>query len=129
MSAFLIRAPYPAIQTTTLLPAPKWDDSKSLKSGVISQRSMNGKLYTYVKTREGKKGFQWDFEIARNKALELREFINAYQGSLIEVIDHDGDRWIGYLMNNPFEFTGAGRAGPYWPGGETMSVRLEFEER
>jgi hypothetical protein len=73
--------------------------------------------------------FQWEFEISRNKALELREFINSYQGKLIQITDHDGDLWFGYLRNNPFEFTGAGRAGDGWPGGETMNVILEFEER
>jgi hypothetical protein len=90
---------------------------------------MNGVLYTYVKARAGRKKFQWEFEIARNKALELREFINSYNGQLIQVIDHDGDTWIGYLRNNPFEFAGAGRAGPSWPGGETMTITLEFEEQ
>jgi hypothetical protein len=90
---------------------------------------MNGVVYTYVKSRNGRKKFQWQFEIARNKALELREFINSYNGSLIQVIDHDGDTWLGYLRSNPFEFTGAGRAGDFWPGGETMSIMLEFEQR
>jgi hypothetical protein len=90
---------------------------------------MNGSLFTYVKSRNGRKRFQWEFEIARNKALELREFINSYQGGLMHITDHDGDIWIGYLKSNPFEFTGAGRAGPNWPGEETMSIILEFEER
>lgn len=123
-----MRGPYPGIQTTTLLPSPRWGDSKSLRATVLSQRAVDGTLYTYVKSRNGKKGLQWDFEIARDKALELRAFINAYQGQLIEVIDHDGDRWVGYLQNNPFEFSGAGRAGPYWPGAETMTIKLEFEQ-
>jgi hypothetical protein len=90
---------------------------------------MNGTLYTYVKSRNGRKKFQWEFEIARNKALELREFINSYQGRLIQVTDHDNDIWVGYLRNNPFEFTGAGRAGEGWPGGETMTIILEFEQQ
>lgn len=127
--SFILKAPYPGVSTTTLLPAPKWGDSKSLAATVQSMRSMNGTVFTYVKSRNGRKKFQWAFEIARNKALELRAFINSYQGSLIQVIDHDGDTWLGYLRNNPFEFTGAGRAGEGWPGGETMSVMLEFEQR
>lgn len=90
---------------------------------------MNGTLYTYVKSRNGRKKFNWEFEIARNKALELRAFINSYRGELIQVIDHDGDTWVGYLRNNPFEFTGGGRAGPNWPGNETMTIILEFEEK
>jgi hypothetical protein len=127
--SFILKGPYPGLQTTTLLPSPKWGDSKALTATVISLRTMNGNLFTYVKSRNGRKKFQWEFEIARNKALELREFINSYQGRLIHIIDHDGDTWIGYLRNNPFEFTGAGRAGPSWPGNETMSIILEFEQR
>ena len=127
--SFILKAPYPGVSTTTLLPSPQWGDSKSLTATLQSMRSMNGVVYTYVKSRNGRKKFQWQFEIARNKALELREFINSYNGSLIQVIDHDGDTWLGYLRNNPFEFTGAGRAGDAWPGGETMSVMLEFEEQ
>jgi len=129
MSGFLLKAPYPAIKTTTLLPAPRWDDSKALAAAVIVNRAMDGTLYTNVKTRNGRKKLFWEFEISRNKALELREFITAYNSSLIQAIDHDGDSWIGYLMNNPFEFAGAGRAGPNWPGNETMVIQLEFEEK
>ena len=126
--SFVLRAPYPQLSMTALLPSPKWGDSKALTSTIQSMRSIDGTLYTYVKSRDGRKKFQWEFEIARNKALELREFINSYQGSIIQVIDHDGDTWVGYLRNNPFEFTGVGRA-VGWPGGETMSVILEFEEK
>ena len=123
-----MKAPYPGVRTTTLLPSPRWGDSKALTATVMSMRAVDGTVYTYVKSRANRKRFQWDFEIARNKALELREFINSYQGKLIQVIDHDGDTWIGYLRNNPFEFMGEGRA-VGWPGDETMTVQLEFEER
>ena len=34
----------------------------------------------------------------------------------------------GYLMNNPFEFSGDGRASG-WPGDEAMTVILDFEEK
>jgi hypothetical protein len=129
MSAFILRAPYPGVQTTTLLPAPRWGDSKALTASVLRMRAMDGTLYTYVRSKNGKKRLQWEFEISRNKALELREFFNSYHSALIQAIDHDGDSWVGYMLSNPFEFTGAGRAGPYWPGGETMTIRLELEER
>ena len=126
--SFILRAPYPAAQTTTLLPSPKWGDSKSLASTIKTMRSIDGTLYTYVKSRNSRKKFQWEFELSRNKALELREFINSYRGTLIQVIDHDADSWIGYLRNNPFELSGVGRA-VNWPGGETMQIMLEFEQR
>ena len=127
--SFLMKAPYPSVRTTTLLPSPRWSDSKGLTATVQSMRAMDGTLYTYVKTRNGRKKYNWEFEVSRHKALELRAFINAYNGKLIQVIDHDGDTIVGYLRNNPFEFAGAGRAGDGWPGGETMTVILEFEER
>jgi hypothetical protein len=89
---------------------------------------MNGELYTYVTSRNGKKKLRWEFQLSRNKALELREFIDKYVGEIIEVTDHDSDKWVGYLINNPFEFAGAGSAGG-WPGNEAMSIILEFEEK
>ena len=126
---FILRAPYPGLQTTTLLPSPKFGDSNAVAATVQTLRSMNGTLYTYVISREGRRRLKWDFTLSRNKALELREFINSYFGVLMQATDHNDDIWVGYLKNNPFEFAGASRAGPTWPGEETMTVVLEFEER
>jgi len=126
--SFFLRAPYPGISSTTVLPSPSWGDSKALTATIVSMRSMNGTLYTYVKSRNGRKRFRWDFDIARNKALELREFINSYQSKIIQITDHNNDVWIGYLKNNPFEFAATGKAAG-WPGNETMSITLEFEEK
>lgn len=125
---FIIKGPYPRVKTTTVLPSPLWGDSSALASTVQTMRTMDGTLYTYVKDRAGRKRLRWDFELSRHKAIELREFINSYVGSKLQVIDHVNVSWFGYLKNNPFEFTGAGRAGDWWPGGETMTVLLEFEE-
>lgn len=127
--SFILRGPYPAMQTTTLMPSPKWGDSEGLTNTVQSMRAMDGTLYTYVTSRNGREKYRWDFEVSRHKALELREFINSYFGHLIQVTDHNDIVRIGYLRNNPFEFSGAGRAGSSWPGDETMSVTLEFEEQ
>lgn len=126
--SFRLEAPYPAMVSTTLLPSPRWGDNKGIKGTVTTMRTMDGTLYTYVKSREGKMKFQWEFELSRNKALELRAFIEAYFGNIIRATDHDGDVWVGYLINNPFEFTTQGRAGG-WPGNESMVIRLEFEEK
>jgi hypothetical protein len=49
--SFLLQAPYPALITTTLLPSPNWGDSVALKGTVTSMRSVDGTLYTYVKTK------------------------------------------------------------------------------
>lgn len=127
--SFFLKAPYPNLSTTTVLPSPKWGDSKALTATITSMRAIDGTLYTYVKTRDGRKRFQWSFEISRNKAFELRAFIDSYHGKIIQINNHNNDTYLGYLRNNPFEFTGSGRAGNSWPGNETMTILLEFEEK
>ena len=125
---FILRAPYPSKQTTTVLPSPVFSDQLALKATVQTARSMNGTLYTYVKSRSGKHKLKWEFALSRNKALELREFINSYFASTIEVTDHLDNTWVGYLKNNPFEFDTNERANG-WPGNEVVDVSLEFEEK
>jgi hypothetical protein len=124
---FFIRAPYPAAQVTVELPSPQWSDSVALASTLQVLRSMNGVQYTYVHERNGRKKLQWDFTIARNKALELRAFLKVYYRFQVQVVDHNDATWVGYLANNPFESAGSGRAVDF-PGGETMDITLEFEE-
>lgn len=126
--SFLLQGPYPAIVSTTLLPSPDWGDSKALKGTVTYMRAIDGTLYTYVKQKGNKKKLQWTFELSRNKALELRAFLEAYFGEMIKITDHNNDVWIGYLVNNPFEFS-TKSAAQRWPGEEAMGVQLEFEEK
>ena len=125
---FVLRAPYPSLQTTTLLPSPQFSDQEGLKATVTTMRSMNGTRYTYVTSREGLQKLKWDFRLSRHKAMELREFINTYCSGAIKITDHNDVSWIGYLKNNPFEFSGESRASG-WPGDELTKVSLEFEER
>jgi len=124
---FFIRAPHPSIQATIALPNPNWGDSVGLASTLQVVRAMDGTRYTYVHSKNGRKRLQWDFTVARHKALELRAFIKAYYRSQVQVLDHNDDTWVGYLINNPFEHAGSGRAIGF-PGGETMDITLEFEE-
>lgn len=125
---FVLQGPYPSLRTTTLLPSPRFSDQEALKATVKIIRSMNGARYTYVTSREGLHKLKWDFQISRHKAMELREFIDVYYDSIIKATDHNGVIWIGYLKNNPFEFTGDSRAAG-WPGEELATVTIEFEER
>jgi len=124
---FFLRAPYPSLQATVTLPSPRWGDSVGNASTLQILRAMDGTRYTYVHAKEGRKRLQWDFTLARNKALELRAFINVYYRTQIQATDSYGETWIGYLTNNPFEYTGSGRAVDF-PGNETMDVTLSFEE-
>ncbi len=125
---FILRAPYPYVTTTTVMPSPRWSDSKALGAIVNRMRAMDGTLYTYVNSKNGRRIYQWSFELARNKALELREFLDSYFSYKIQITDHNDDVLIGYIRNNPFDFEGLGRAAG-WPGDETMTITLEFEEQ
>jgi len=66
---FTFEAPYPAIQTTSLLPNPQWSDQEGLLDEVFWKRAMDGTLYTYVKRRNGRRKMKWTFCMTRNKAL------------------------------------------------------------
>lgn len=127
---FEISAPYPGLQTTSLLPNPEFSDTEALTDAVITKRAVDGTLYTYVKTTGGRKKLQWTFLLTRNKGLELRAFLTAYAASKVMVVDHNDRAWVGYFTNNPFELTSVRKAGPAiqdWPRGETHTVTLEFE--
>lgn len=127
---FRLQAPYPPLQTTTLLPNPEFGDGENLAVSVTVKRAMNGTVRTYVKRKDGRHKFQWTFVLTRNKALELRAFIQAYFASKVKITDHNGRVWIGNLINNPFEFDSPRRAAPPiapMPRGEAQTITLEFE--
>lgn len=125
---FTMRAPYPYVTTTTVMPSPRFSDSQALGAIVNRMRAMDGTLYTYVNSKNGRRVYNWTFELARNKALEVREFLDSYFSQQIQVTDHTDTTIVGYVKNNPFDFEGVGRASGF-PGDETMSITIEFEEK
>lgn len=116
---FEMSAPYPALQTTSLLPSPQFSDSEAITDALDIKRSKTGVLYTYVKTKNLRRKLQWTFLVTRNKALEIRAFIMSYAAHRVRIVDHNGRIWIGYLMNNPAEFN--------HPRPETQDITIEFE--
>ena len=48
---FMFTAPYPSLQTTTLLPSPQFSDSEGVLDSVTRKLAMDGTCYTYVKRR------------------------------------------------------------------------------
>lgn len=126
---FQFQAPWPGLQTTTVLPNPRFGDQESLRAEVNAKRAVDGTRRTYVKRKGGRK-LQWTFQLTRNKALELRAFITSYFASKIRVTDHAGRIWVGNFMNNPFEFDTVARAAPAispMPRGELQTITIEFE--
>lgn len=126
--SFQLRAPFPYMSTTTTMPSPQFSDSKALTATINRMRAIDGTLYTYVHSRANRKRWVWQFNLARNKAVELREFLDAYFSNQIQITDHNGNILVGFVKNNPFEFIGEGAAMD-WPGNERMSITLEFEEK
>lgn len=125
---FIIQAPYPLMQSTLLLPSPEEGNQKNLASTVQTMRSMNGKLYTFVKSKRGRKVHQWDFVGTKDKGREAVQFINLYAGNLVRITDHNGDNHLGYVTINPLELMGRGRAEGY-PSGEVYSWTISIEEK
>jgi len=126
---FILQAPHPVIETTSVLPSPKFSDAEALMVSVSRKLAMDGTRYTYVK-RKSRRKLSWSFRLTRNKALELRAFIYAYFAAKVRVIDHNDRVWVGNFTENPFEFDAADRAGPAitpMPRGETVAIDLTFE--
>lgn len=124
--AFVIQAPYPALATTTFLPNPSPGDSLANTDTLEIKQSMNGTKYSYVKSRASRKKLLWAFQISQHKALELREFFNAYNAKQIKVTDHMGDVYLGYFTTNPFEFETI-RKSSSSPGNTLHQIQIEFE--
>lgn len=126
---FQFEAPYPGIETTSLLPNPQFSDQEGSLATVTRKSAMDGTRFTYVKRRDRRK-LRWQFQLTRNKGLEVRAFIQSYFASKIRVIDHNGRVWIGHFTSNPFELDTPGRAAPAIAPllrGEMQGIEIEFE--
>jgi hypothetical protein len=127
---FQLSAPYPLLQTTTLLPNPQFSDQEGLMASVVRKTAIDGTRYTYVKRKGNRRKLKWSFRLTRNKGLELCAFIFAYFASPVKIIDHNGRIWVGNFTANPFEFDTIEHSGPPispMPRGESMNIEIEFE--
>lgn len=126
---FRLEAPYPTLQTLTVMPNPKLSDQETNLNSISRGVAIDGTRYTYVKRRVRRK-LNWTFQLSRNKALEVRAFFLSYYASKIRITDHRDRVWLGYFTSNPFEFEAISRAAPAitpMPRGETESIEIEFE--
>lgn len=120
-------APYPGIEVYTYLPNPDFSDSENSVGSVEFKRSMTNVRYSYVKSRAQHRRLSFSIQMTRMKALELRAFILKYPASRIELLDHLGVRWLGYITTNPNEFETTGAHLSDAPIGNAMSrIQLEF---
>ena len=98
---FYVMAPYPQLQTTTVLPDPQFSDQQAIVDTIVQKRAMDGTRYVYVKRRAGRRKLKWSFHLTRNKGLELRAFVQSYFASRVRVVDHNGDNWILHFAREP----------------------------
>ena len=109
------------------LPSPNFSDGEGLTDEVIPRRASDGTVRTYVKTKGGRRRLYWDFTLRRIVGLQFRDFIKLFFASQMRITDHHNRSWVGYLTNNPFEFTSGSGKGSSAIRNETVTIRLEFE--
>jgi hypothetical protein len=123
-------APFPLIETYVYLPNPEFGDSEAFSAELDRKRSIDNTLYTYVKSKDGRKKLQMRFRMTRMKMLEFRAFLVAYYRTRITLFDHLEQLWIGWITTNPNEFENSraifGRNSTLT--GETLAdIQIEFE--
>jgi hypothetical protein len=127
---FTIMAPYPSAAATVLLPNPQLGNSEGLAITMTRKVAIDGTIHTYIKRKQGRRVLKWTFKLTRNKALELRAFIQCYFASAVKITDHNSRVWVGNFTGNPFEFETVERSGPAispMPRGESVRIELQFE--
>ena len=50
---FQFQAPYPSLQTTTVLPDPQFSDQQAITDTITTKRAMDGTRYVYVQRSSG----------------------------------------------------------------------------
>ena len=123
--SFIMQAPVPAVETTSVLPSPQFNNTEGRRLQVEMKRSMNNTRRSYVKSSPRSR-ITYNFQVTRNKGEEIKQFILAYYRSKIRWTDHLGDVWEGYFTSNPFALGGAGRAAGS-PGGEYQEISIQLE--
>ena len=121
----LLEAPWPGIQTVTVLPNPQLNDSENQKFELEIAYSTDGTVYTYVKDKEDSR-LVYSMRMSRMKALELREFLRLYSAEQMRLTDHNDVKWSVYLVTNPFSFATTKRA-MNSPGNADVEITLELE--
>jgi len=114
-----LQAPHELIQATLMLPSPELGDTQNPEVDVVIRNSMNGKLYSYIKTNT-RLLLTWDFVLDLGKAIEVEEFIKVYSSHNIRLTDWREYVYIVKLVNLPITFATIAF-------GERRQVRLQFE--
>jgi hypothetical protein len=127
--SFVIQGPYPLMTSSLVMPSPLVGNTEANTATVSTVRAMDGTVYTYVKTKRGRRVFNWNFVTSKDKALEAKEFIKLFASGLVRVTDQLEVVRIGYITINPLEQGGEGRASGWGKNEEAYQYSITFEER
>lgn len=115
----ILQGPASTLEVTTVLPDPEWEDSFQFSAEVNKKKSMNNVDYTYVK-ETGNRKLTYTIRMRREKSLELIEFIGAFFGKRIQMTNHLGETWRGYILDATPTLRSFGRV-------NEQEYTLEFE--
>ncbi len=108
---------------TIVLPCPIFGDSEALSVEMNLDRTITGSTFTYVKTSELRL-YSYTFELTRDKARELREFLLTNNSIVMTLQDWKGQVIKGNITNNPFDFVAKSR---WHTCSEKIEIALDFE--
>ena len=119
-------ADYPATLAILTLPEAQLGDSTALGDQIQTIRMMDGSIKTHVRKRPNNRTYVLDFDVPREKVIQVQEFIENYLGKKIGVFRDDHDDFVGYLKINPFNYEMQKRAIAAGSN-EIAQITLEFE--
>lgn len=103
---------------------PNFGDREGGLGSIITQRTINGTTYTYVR-KTGLRKLAYTFSIPRAKAQEFRRFVLDFLSEPMRLTNWKGEIWYGYLTNNPFPIVARRRSMPC--DEEESEIEIEFE--
>jgi len=101
-----------------ILPSANLGDYTSPQIKTIIRNSMDGTIYSTVKTNNRLK-LDWELSMTNAKARELFNFVSAYHSQFWRVYDWNDTCYRALLITNPITFTPISM--------NTVTARLEFE--
>jgi hypothetical protein len=92
-----------------VLPSPELNDTHGLDMGLVVKRAYDGGRITYIRTPVIATLNLQFAHINRVKAEEMYQFLKNTKGKEIEMIDHQGYIWRGYIPTPIHKFTHTAR--------------------
>ncbi len=99
----ILQAPYPNLNTSIVLPDPRFGDTKANNIQLAEKIGIDNTIFTYIK-RPGTTRLNFAFEMDIEKAYELINFHNAFKDVRIKLTFED-EMWDVKCLTNPIEWT------------------------